>query len=275
MFFSACVKYGGLTCAPGYIFTIAESGTDSPPREVIGFLNASDSFIGTCVMTIQPTPPTQPTPPRGKWRGAPTSPPPMPGEMVEQWLEQAAHAPDPHTALDYAQRAIDLRPDDPRVQASVQRSMFQRLVHDAFLAYMAETDRNYVVTFRNSRPVAVPKARAQPEPYPRTTPSERLWRLIGLMLLGLLPAGLGALLLGPLVLPRAVALLTDGHSDAREQRSAWLALVVGGLIGLLGAVRSLVLWVHNIALPRLADQVSRRLTWLVPAFVLLLLLGPH
>jgi len=171
----------------------------------------------------------------------------MPGEMVEQWLEQAAHAPDPHTALDYAQRAIDLRPDDPRVQASVQRSMFQRLVHDAFLAYMAETDRNYVVTFRNSRPVAVPKARAQPEPYPRTTPSERLWRLIGLMLLGLLPAGLGALLLGPLVLPRAVAILTDGHSDAREQRSAWLALVVGGLIGLVGAVLSLVLLLHIIA----------------------------
>src|SRR5260370_14221855 len=103
---------------------------------------------------------------------------PVPGELLEEWLELADRAPDPHTALDYAQRAVDLRPDDPRVQASVQRNMLKRLGRDAFVVYMAETDRHYVVTLRNSRPVAVSKARGQPEvfPRPRPTPTDRLWK---------------------------------------------------------------------------------------------------
>lgn len=187
--------------------------------------------------------------PEANWRGTPPTPPPMPREQVEQWLDLAAKAPDPYTALDYAQRAIDLRPNDPRVQASVQRSVLQRLGQDPFVAYLAETDRHYMVVFRNSRPVAVPKGRAQPEvfPSPRPTPTGAVWRLIGLMLLGLLPAGLGALILSPLVVPRAAALLVDERTAPREQRSAWLALVVGSLVGLLGAALALVLLLHIIA----------------------------
>ena len=43
---------------------------------------------------------------------------------------------------------------------------------------------------------------------------------------GHLSIGLGALVLGPLVVPRAAAILADGRADPREQRSAWLAMVV-------------------------------------------------
>ncbi len=176
-------------------------------------------------------------------------PVPVPAEQVELWLNLSAQAPDAHTAVDFAQRAIDLWPDDPRVQAGVQRSLLLRLGQDAFIAYLAETDRNYVVAFRNSRPVAVPKARAEPEEFPRlrATPSDRVWRLIGLMLLGLLPAGLGALVLSPLVLPRAAAILADGRASRSERRSALLALAVSGLIGLVGAALSLALLLHVIA----------------------------
>jgi len=174
---------------------------------------------------------------------------PPAAEPADHWLELANQARDPHTALDYAQRAIDAQPDDPRVQASIQRGVLGHLGQDAFVGYMAETDRAYVITFRNSRPVMVPKARAQPEEYPPAHPSrnQRLWKLVGLMLLGLIPAGLGALALGPLVVSRAAAVVADGRADPREQRSAWLAMVVGAGVGLLGAVLALLLLLHILA----------------------------
>ena len=81
-------------------------------------------------------------------------------------LHQARTAPDGDAALEYMQRAVDLGPDDPRVQSSVQLSMFNKLRADAFVAFLAETGNRYVITFRNSRPFTVPKARKEPEPYP-------------------------------------------------------------------------------------------------------------
>jgi hypothetical protein len=192
-------------------------------------------------MSVSPTLPNRPTPP-------PPPPPAAPGQQVDQWLELSSQAADPHTALDYAQRAIDARPDDPRVLASIQRGVLGHLGQDAFVAYMAETDRHYVITFRNSHPVMVPKARALPEVYPsaRPTPNQRLWKLVGLMLFGLIPAGLGALVLSPLVVPRAAALVAEGQADPREQRSAWLAMVVGAALGLVGAGLALILLLHII-----------------------------
>src|SRR5262249_48738951 len=117
-----------------------------------------------------------------------------------------------------------------------------------FIAYMAETEGSYVVSFRNSRPVAVPKARARPEPYPPDRPAaaHRTWKLVGLMLLGLLPAGLGALALGPLVMSRAAGVAADPRADPRERRSAWLAMVAGAGVGLLGALLALILLLHVI-----------------------------
>jgi len=193
-------------------------------------------------MSASPTIPNRPSAP------PPPPPPAAHGQQVDQWLELSSQAADPRAALDYAQRAIDAQPDDPRVQASIQRGVLGHLGQDAFVAYMAETDRHYVITFRNSRPVMVPKARAQPEVYPpaHATPSQRLWKLVGLMLLGLIPAGLGALALGPLVVPRAAAIVAAGHADPREQRSAWLAMVLSAALGLLGAGLALILLLHII-----------------------------
>jgi len=167
---------------------------------------------------------------------------------VDEWLRLADQAPDAHTALDYAQRAADARPNDPRVQASLQRGILARLGQDAFVAYMAETGNSYVVSLRNSRPVEVPKTRAQPEAYPpaKPAPVQRVWKLVGLMLLGLIPAGLGALALSPLAVTRAAGIAADPQADPRERRSAWLALVAGTGLGLVGALLALVLLLHII-----------------------------
>jgi predicted cobalt transporter CbtA len=73
-----------------------------------------------------------------------------------------------------------------------------------------------------------------------------VWKLVGLMLLGLIPAGLGALALSPLAVTRAAGIAADPQADPRERRSAWLALVAGTGVGLLGALLALVLLLHII-----------------------------
>src|SRR5438270_209769 len=126
-------------------------------------------------MSASSTTPHRPVPRAG------SPAPAVPGQQVDQWLDLSNQASDARTALDYAQRAVDAQPDDPRVLASLQRGLLGYLGQDAFVAYVAETDRHYVITFRNSRTVLVPKARAQPEVYPPARPSatQRLWKLVG------------------------------------------------------------------------------------------------
>jgi len=57
----------------------------------------------------------------------------------------------------------------------------------------------------------------------------------------------GALALGPLAVSRAAAIVADGRGDPREQRSAWLAMVVGAGVGLVGAILALLLLLHILA----------------------------
>ncbi len=171
-----------------------------------------------------------------------------PQAEVERLLELSRQAPDSRTALEYAERAVDLSPDDPRVQESVQRSVLARLHEDAFVAFVAETDRTYVVNFRNSRPIVIPKARTEPEPFPAAprTEGEHVLGMIWWMLLGLLPAGIGALILSPIVVPRALRILMQHDASAREQRLAWVALNLASGLGLLGAFFTLLLVLHLV-----------------------------
>ncbi len=119
---------------------------------------------------------------------------------LEMLLHQARTAPDSDAALEYVQQAVDLLPDDPRVQASAQLRVFEKLNRDAFLAFLAETDKQYVIKFRNSRPFSVPKARGPQELYPpiKRNDGERALGMMWWLILGLIPAGLGAVILSPL-----------------------------------------------------------------------------
>jgi hypothetical protein len=174
--------------------------------------------------------------------------PGVPQEDVETLLKASRGAQDPHTALEYAQRAIDALPDDPQVQENVQRSVFCKLNQDAFVAFLAETDKHYVITFRNSRPIVVPKARTQPEifPAPKRTEGERALGMLWWLIVGLLPAGIGALILSPLTAGRAVDILWRKDMDAREKRLAWVTIFLAGVLGLLGMFFSLLLVLHLI-----------------------------
>jgi len=169
-------------------------------------------------------------------------------EEVESLLKASLEAHDQHTALEYAQRAADALPDDPQVQESVQRSVFTRLNQDAFVAFLAETEKHYVISFRNSRPVVVPKARTQPEifPDPKRTEGERLLSMLWWMLLGLVPLGVGALVLSPLTAGRAIDILWRADTGPREKRLAWIAILLAVVFGVLGMVFALLLVLHII-----------------------------
>jgi hypothetical protein len=165
---------------------------------------------------------------------------------LEMMLHRARTAPDGDAALEHMQHAVELMPDDPRVQASVQMSVFQKLNSDAFLAFVAEMDKRYVISFRGSRPFSVPKARADQEAYPpaRRSEAERALGMMWWMMLGLIPAGLGAMMLSPFALRHGILALQRAGTDAQEERMAWIAIFVTLVLALLGVFFAALLVIH-------------------------------
>ena len=168
------------------------------------------------------------------------------GQQLDLLLREARTAQDPDRALQYLERAVALVPDDPRVQSTVQLSLFDKLSSDAFLAYLAETDRRYVIAFRDARTFTVPKARNQPEQYPPTkrTEAERAMRMMWLLLLGLIPAGLGTIILSPVAIRHGIRALQRESQDPQQHRLAWAAIITAFVLGALAVVFAALLLLH-------------------------------
>jgi hypothetical protein len=173
---------------------------------------------------------------------------PAPGENVAQWLEMSQRTQDPQAALEYAQRAAHLTPDDPRVHETVVHSLFDRIQQDAFIAFLAETAKTYVVTLRDARPIVVPKDRAEPEIFPNKDEpaSERAIGMLWWMLLGLIPVGIGSVLLSPLVANRALKAANVNGAQPRDRRMGWVTVLLSFGFGLVGAVFVLLLLLHLV-----------------------------
>lgn len=165
---------------------------------------------------------------------------------VETWLAKSYDTPDALTALEYAQRASDVNPDDPRIQAAFQHILMERLKHDPRIAFLAETDTHYVVTVRDSRPLLIPKTREIPEGFPLAehTEAERVLGMVHWIVLGLILGGIGALIASVLVLLRAFRVLKQPDLAPRDRRLAWLAVALAGVLGLVGEFFTLLLVLH-------------------------------
>lgn len=165
---------------------------------------------------------------------------------IEHWLQICREVDDSDTALDYAQRAAEVMPDDPAVQRLLQNCIFEILEEDAFLGFVSESKSNYVISFRNSRPIVVPKSRNPPEPFPpsKIPEGERALRMVWWLMLGLVPAGLGALILGPFVMQRALKTVDRPNAGSSERRMAWLAFLLAAGFGLLGLLFASLLAIH-------------------------------
>ncbi len=68
------------------------------------------------------------------------------------------------------------------------------------------------------------------------------------LLFGLVPAGLGALILSPFAIRRGIAGLQRDSEDPRQHRMAWTAIIIVFLLGLLGAVFAALLLLHFLLL---------------------------
>ena len=150
--------------------------------------------------------------------------------------------------LENVQHALDLDPNDSQAQAKLQKLLLEKLKKDPYVVFLAETDTNYVITFRHSRPIQIPKAHARSEVFPsaQRTESERILGMVWWVLLGLIPGGVVALVLSVWVLRRAFGVLRRGDVDARERRLAWLAVILASGIGLVGELFTILLVLHLI-----------------------------
>lgn len=115
------------------------------------------------------------------------------------------------------------------------------LAEDPFLLYLDETDDRYHVRHGAGSELAVAKGRSLPEPYPIQRPRllQKAYRWLWLAGLGMLLAGLGAMVFASLAAIAALALNFQPISRNDRIRSLVVLTLAGGLwLGglLLGAI---------------------------------------
>lgn len=165
---------------------------------------------------------------------------------AEEWAQMSRETKDSLAAFEHLQRATSEQPDDPRIQASLQQSIFERLKDDPSIAFLGETDSHYIVKFDDARPVLVPKARAQAHvstPHQRTE-GERVLGMVWWIALGFTLGGAGAFIASLFVLRRAVQLLRRRGVAADERRMAWVAIGLASVLGVIGEFFMVLLVLH-------------------------------
>jgi sterol desaturase/sphingolipid hydroxylase (fatty acid hydroxylase superfamily) len=120
------------------------------------------------------------------------------------------------------------------------------LAADPFLLYLDESSEVYHVRHSEGE-LRVLKERGIPEPYPARRPLwlQRAYRWLWLACLGLLLAGLGAMVFATLAAAAALALNSQPISRSDRIRSLVVLLLAGGL-WLGGLLLAVILLVHLI-----------------------------
>lgn len=164
---------------------------------------------------------------------------------VDAWLWRARVAATREEKLASLSRALQLAPDHPRARQRLHDALRQRLEDDPFLAYQDESDRLYYVRTANDLSAVVPKGRAVPLPYPppETSPAQAATRWLGCAILGLLPAGLGALVCAPLAIRAALRALRQPLTTKERTRSQ-IVLGAASLLLILSAALALLFLLH-------------------------------
>jgi hypothetical protein len=103
-----------------------------------------------------------------------------------------------------------------------------------YLRYRRENDQVYVLSDGSETHLVVPKNRTMPDSFfhSQAQPLTPAFRLLGLAVLGLAPAGLGTLILAPLAMLWTIVVFFKQPLVRADRIRA--AIVVGLSIGLLG-----------------------------------------
>lgn len=153
------------------------------------------------------------------------------------WLCRADTAESVEESIAALSHVLKLNPANPVARRGLYEAMNRLLRQDAFLAYLGETGESYHVRTPADLAFAHPKDRIQPETFPpaQPRPARAAFRWLGWALVGLIPAGLGALICAPLAMLAAIRLLRRQPNRADRFR-AWLVLGLALALWLLGLI---------------------------------------
>lgn len=163
----------------------------------------------------------------------------------QAWLWRAGTAESLEEASAALSQALTLNPANNTTRHGLYEAMQGLLRQDAFLEYLAETDDFYHIRTHTNLTLAHPKDRATAEPFPPPAPppAREAFRWLGWSVIGLIPAGLGALICAPVAMLAAIHLLRSRPSKADRQR-AWLVMWGSLAVWLLAALLVQILILH-------------------------------
>jgi len=168
-------------------------------------------------------------------------------ENIKTWLICAETAPTLQEALACLNRANTLKPLDPEAKQKTYKIIQNLLSQDPYLQYLDETDDLYHVRSGEQFSLIVPKGRAIPEPASKDKSGSLrqtyLW--LGIALLGLPFAGLGAMVFAPLAAAWAIGMNIKSTSRTKRIHSFVVIMLSGGL-WLCGLLLGVILLMHMI-----------------------------
>jgi hypothetical protein len=174
--------------------------------------------------------------------------------MTEQSQELPAASPDLSDTDNILEESVtaltqelEQNPENAAARLAIYETMQQMLRKDAFLAYQNETSEHYIVSTIADIQFVHPKDRAMPELFPRLEqpPSQQAINWLGWSLIGLIPAGLGTLVCGPLAIFAAIKLLLQKNSLS-DRRRAWVVLGTVTVLWLIALVLLIILILHLV-----------------------------
>lgn len=126
-------------------------------------------------------------------------------------------------------QVLELNPENIVARQELYETMQQLLRKDAFLAYQSETEVIYKISTLSEFQFIHPKDRAMVELFPpqNSPPARPAIHWLGWSVVGLVPAGLGTLVIAPLAMITAIKLLRQ-PVEPIDSRRAWV--VIGGAI---------------------------------------------
>ncbi len=142
-------------------------------------------------------------------------------------------------------QVLRLNPRNGAARQALYEVMQGLLRKDPFLIYQGETNSSYQITTLEDFRFIHPKDRAisAPFPPPAWSPGQSAQRWLGWAALGLIPAGLGTLVLAPVAM-RAAFNLIQRSEHSVERRRAWVVLCGAAALWLIALVLVFILILH-------------------------------
>ena len=164
---------------------------------------------------------------------------------VEAWLWRAATAATQEEKLACLSTILELDPHHLEAKQGLYETLEGHLQLDSFLTYISETDLLYHTDTATDLRLVVPKNRAVPAiyPAPELGPFQPAFRWLGLALLGLLLAGLGAIVFAPIAAISAVRARQVPLSQMDRARS-WFVLWAAFVLWLTGLLLTTIFLIH-------------------------------